>query len=160
MLSAANPVYGQYNRSKKPSENIALPDSLLSRFDLMFIVLDNLDAGHDRQISHHVLKMHMYKRPGTVFGEAQDEGEEADLVGTSLTAGRDPSSSASRATPITHKFFAGGKDGEEIFTIEFIKKYLTYAKVILSLLLSFFLVFHIVPRLASCHHSRKRPPAT
>jgi DNA replication licensing factor MCM3 len=64
VLAAANPVYGQYNRQKKPSENIALPDSLLSRFDLMFIVLDNLNPTFDRKISDHVLKMHMYRRPG------------------------------------------------------------------------------------------------
>jgi DNA replication licensing factor MCM3 len=35
---------GQYNRTKRPQENIALPDSLLSRFDLLFIVLDKVCA--------------------------------------------------------------------------------------------------------------------
>ncbi len=48
VLAAANPAYGQYNRHKKPSENIRLPDSLLSRFDLLFIVLDQLNPEHDR----------------------------------------------------------------------------------------------------------------
>lgn len=84
VLAAANPVYGQYNRQKKPSENIALPDSLLSRFDLMFIVLDNLDPTHDRSISSHVLKMHMFRRPGTEDGRAHEAGaeEENDVIGS------------------------------------------------------------------------------
>jgi hypothetical protein len=51
VLAAANPAYGQYNRHKKPSENIRLPDSLLSRFDLLFIVLDELNPTHDRCVT-------------------------------------------------------------------------------------------------------------
>lgn len=58
VIAASNPVYGQYDRNKKPHENIALPDSLLSRFDLLFIVLDKLDTELDRAISEHVLNQH------------------------------------------------------------------------------------------------------
>ena len=51
----------QYDRSLTPTKNIGLPDSLLSRFDLLFIVLDQMDADIDRQISEHVLRMHRFR---------------------------------------------------------------------------------------------------
>lgn len=44
-------------------ENIGLQDSLLSRFDLLFIMLDQMDPEHDREISDHVLRMHRYRDP-------------------------------------------------------------------------------------------------
>lgn len=50
----------QYDRSLTPTKNIGLPDSLLSRFDLLFIVLDQMDPEIDRQISEHVARMHRY----------------------------------------------------------------------------------------------------
>ena len=65
VIAAANPVYGQYDKSRRPQDNIGLPDSLLSRFDLLFIVLDQLDPENDRRISAHVLRGHRYRRPGT-----------------------------------------------------------------------------------------------
>ncbi len=46
VLAAANPVFGKYNSFKTPHENINLPYSLLSRFDLLFILID--DPGLDK----------------------------------------------------------------------------------------------------------------
>ena len=40
ILAAANPLYGRYNPSLTPHENINLPAALLSRFDLIFLLLD------------------------------------------------------------------------------------------------------------------------
>lgn len=64
----------QYDRSLTPTKNIGLPDSLLSRFDLLFIVLDQMDADIDRQISEHVLRMHRYRTAG------EDSGPGSDLL--------------------------------------------------------------------------------
>ncbi len=43
LLAAANPAYGRYDPSRSPAENIALPAALLSRFDIMWLILDKAD---------------------------------------------------------------------------------------------------------------------
>ena len=64
-------------------ENIGLQDSLLSRFDLLFIVLDVMDPDSDRQIAEHVLRMHRYRTPG------EPEGTGESKVTTIFKAGQD-----------------------------------------------------------------------
>jgi DNA replication licensing factor MCM3 len=68
VIAAANPIYGQYDVHKDPHKNIALPDSLLSRFDLLFIVTDDIEETRDRMIADHVLRMHRYLPPGVEEG--------------------------------------------------------------------------------------------
>eukprot|EP00536_Pseudo-nitzschia_multiseries_P011635 jgi/Psemu1/243980/estExt_Genewise1.C_4070009 len=58
VLAAANPLYSRYNRKKSLSENINLPNSLLSRFDLMFLILDTPDMDRDMALARHVTFVH------------------------------------------------------------------------------------------------------
>ncbi|CAH8503791.1 unnamed protein product [Heterobilharzia americana] len=92
VLAAANPVYGKYDQYKTPMENIGLQDSLLSRFDLLFIVLDKADPDSDRSIAEHVLRIHRYRGPG------EQEGEALPLQSTThlLTTGADPLAAVSQ----------------------------------------------------------------
>lgn len=43
ILAAANPIYGRYDETKRPDQNINLPKALLSRFDMIFLLLDKAD---------------------------------------------------------------------------------------------------------------------
>ena len=80
VLAAANPLYGRYNRNKSLSENINLPNSLLSRFDLLFLILDTADVDRDIALARHVTLVH--KTEGNVGEEetAMSEVTKADIV--------------------------------------------------------------------------------
>ena len=56
-------VYGRYNPYKSPVENIDLPAALLSRFDLLFLLLDTVDADKDKHLALHVCKVRARDMP-------------------------------------------------------------------------------------------------
>ncbi|KAI6127751.1 MCM2/3/5 family-domain-containing protein [Pisolithus croceorrhizus] len=60
VLAAANPLYGRYNPKVSPVENINLPAALLSRFDLLFLILDKPTREDDERLAQHVTHVHMY----------------------------------------------------------------------------------------------------
>ncbi len=72
ILAAANPTLGRYDPYRTVSENISLPVTILSRFDLIFVLRDVPEAVKDAQMTDHILDLH---RRGTVPTEAPIESE-------------------------------------------------------------------------------------
>jgi DNA replication licensing factor MCM7 len=62
ILAAANPLYGRYNPKISPVDNINLPAALLSRFDLLFLILDTPSRDDDERLAQHVTYVHMHNQ--------------------------------------------------------------------------------------------------
>ncbi|ETV88321.1 hypothetical protein H257_01595 [Aphanomyces astaci] len=121
VLAAANPVYGQYQKNKRPQENIGLPDSLLSRFDLLFVVLDSLDRHADRMISDHVLRNHRYCAPG-------DEGRPISFHTTEIWTDKDAADAGMSIFQPYDPLLHPNSNKEGVLTVPFLKKFIHYAK--------------------------------
>lgn len=126
VIAAANPIFGQYDPHKDPHRNIALPDSLLSRFDLLFVVIDEVNPARDRQVSEHVIKMHQYLPEGYLEGTPQREQTVSGLaVGSELPQDLEPAPVFVKFVPLSN---AQAGNGDEILTIPFIRRYIHYAR--------------------------------
>ncbi|CAH2245681.1 DNA replication licensing factor MCM3 [Pelobates cultripes] len=130
VLAAANPVYGRYDQYKNPMENIGLQDSLLSRFDLLFIMLDQMDPEQDREISDHVLRMHRYRGAGEQDGDAMPLGSAVDILATN-----DPNVTHEEQQELQvyekHDNLLHGtkRKREKIVSMDFMRKYIHVAKI-------------------------------
>ncbi|GMR54041.1 hypothetical protein PMAYCL1PPCAC_24236, partial [Pristionchus mayeri] len=58
LLAAANPVDSKWNTSKTIVENMDLPHTLLSRFDLIFLLVDPHDEDNDRRLANHLVSLY------------------------------------------------------------------------------------------------------
>ncbi|KAI8960745.1 MCM-domain-containing protein [Daldinia sp. FL1419] len=135
VIAAANPIFGQYDTHKDPHKNIALPDSLLSRFDLLFVVTDDIEDTRDRQVSEHVLRMHRYRQPGADEGAPVRENAQQ-----ALSVALQSQDATQRPTEVYEKYDAmlhagvtlttgrGANKKREVLSIPFMKKYIQYAK--------------------------------
>ena len=58
ILAAGNPVLGRYIRERGFLHNINLPPTILSRFDLMFVMVDEPAPERDEEMAEHILMVH------------------------------------------------------------------------------------------------------
>ena len=106
VLAAANPKFGRFDEHKYISEQIDLPPTLLSRFDIIFSLIDRPEAEKDRHLAEHVLKGHK-------VGE--------------ITKRREEGSGAPESRDLEEPYLPH-------FTPDFLRKYVAYAKRIFPIM--------------------------
>ena len=57
IFASANPIHGSYNHGKTFKENTKISNAILSRFDLIFLLVDTPDPERDRKLSEHIMKV-------------------------------------------------------------------------------------------------------
>lgn len=117
-----------------------MPDSLLSRFDLLFIVTDDVSETRDRMIADHVLRMHRYLPPGVEEGTPCHDnldqqlaidgpGNDEENVETSPFQKYDPLLHVGVGSTSGRRVTRSSKaKKKEVLSIAFVKKYIQYAK--------------------------------
>eukprot|EP00002_Diphylleia_rotans_P024947 TRINITY_DN4927_c0_g1_i6.p1 TRINITY_DN4927_c0_g1~~TRINITY_DN4927_c0_g1_i6.p1 ORF type:complete len:712 (-),score=116.81 TRINITY_DN4927_c0_g1_i6:41-2176(-) len=88
IIAAANPCGGHYDRSKTVHENLRMGSAILSRFDIVFILLDKPDTERDEMLSDHVMALHSgkaVKKIRTETGSSQSSHEHS-LFGKALSS--------------------------------------------------------------------------
>lgn len=93
ILAAANPKESQWNPALNIVENLQIEPTLLSRFDLIFLLLDHQDEAQDRQLAAHVLAL--YLKPSDSKMPVSHENAAA-------TAGAHPWLAAGRTLTVSH----------------------------------------------------------
>ncbi|CAG7850423.1 DNA replication licensing factor MCM4; AltName: Full=Cell division control protein 54 [Serendipita indica DSM 11827] len=65
ILAAANPIGSRYDRNQSLPRNLDLPPTLISRFDLLYLVLDRVDEATDRRLAEHLVGLYLEDTPDT-----------------------------------------------------------------------------------------------
>lgn len=63
VIAAANPLQGRYNTSLSFTENVDLTDPILSRFDILCVIRDEVDESVDRDLATFVINSHTTNHP-------------------------------------------------------------------------------------------------
>jgi len=126
VVAAANPIYGTFDPSLDLAKNIGLPDSLLSRFDLVYVVRDLTTEKIDREIATQVLRQAQMR----FAGAGQRRGVE-HVHSSILERRQEVDKSANQeATEVFEKSIPSidGETPREIVTVDFLRKFLRYSR--------------------------------
>ncbi|KAJ3050447.1 MCM DNA helicase complex subunit mcm6 [Rhizophlyctis rosea] len=64
ILAAANPVHGRYDKKISLKQNINMSAPIMSRFDLFFVIMDEVNDTSDWNIARHIVNFHQHKEEG------------------------------------------------------------------------------------------------
>ncbi|MBS3816898.1 MAG: minichromosome maintenance protein MCM [Candidatus Thermoplasmatota archaeon] len=105
VLGAANPEYGRFETHENISQQINLPPPLISRFDLIFALIDKPDKKKDAEIADHILNLH-------------EEGERIEKEGADIEKEFEPELDKE----FLRKYIAHAKSMTPIMTDQAMKK--------------------------------------
>ncbi|RXG72457.1 DNA helicase MCM8 [Armadillidium vulgare] len=122
ILAAANPIGGHYNKAKTVSENVKMSCALISRFDLVFILLDKPDEELDSLLSEHVMSMHSGGRSSSQRSRLSENRVSKEvLLNTSVTQ-RDIEQ------PLSERLKYKSLDAVDYIPHQLVRKYICYAR--------------------------------
>ncbi|XP_024188305.2 probable DNA helicase MCM8 [Rosa chinensis] len=122
VLAAANPVGGHYNRAKTVNENLKISAALLSRFDLVFILLDKPDELLDKRVSEHIMSLH------TGYGEHSPAAKKIHRENAASQSAEGIDMSGGRSL-ISRLRLDPKKDADFVpLPMQLLRKYIAYAK--------------------------------
>eukprot|EP00794_Sanderia_malayensis_P020314 gene20314-22313_t len=129
IIAAANPVGGHYDKAKTISENLKLSSALLSRFDLVFILLDKPDELLDCIISEHVMAMHSgNQRAKSAVQSGHQEVSEVSTAEEEIWNADKPLSERLKASELICSLLVLQNEKLDILPIPLLRKYIAYAR--------------------------------
>ena len=78
ILASANPVKSKYDPTLSVIQNIRLPPSLLSRFDLIYLMLDKHNEIDDRRLANHIVSLYGYEENDEEEKDVDNDEEEKE----------------------------------------------------------------------------------
>ncbi|EZG72974.1 putative minichromosome maintenance family protein [Gregarina niphandrodes] len=115
ILASANPIGSRYDTKKSVVENINLPASLMSRFDLIFLCLDLRTDENDERLSRHICRL---------FRETPNAQPEVVHLGMNEPSGRNGRDHRMEAEPRSAPESSSGG----VLSPAFFAQYVTYAR--------------------------------
>jgi DNA helicase MCM8 len=115
IIASANPVNGCYNRAKSFKDNTKISNAILSRFDLIFLLVDKPDPERDRKLVEHIMKIHNNKRKRKL----DDDGKASQSFNLSQY---------DQCLSLADKYNKVCEMEKQTYTLERVKKYLTFVK--------------------------------
>lgn len=132
ILAAANPKESQWNATLSVVENLQIETTLLSRFDLIFLLLDQHDAVEDRRLAAHVLGLYAAASTGRARPPA-DDGDEEEVDGEQQQqqgAVEDPAAAVMVQEELNGEVFLEGPPGDIRMPAAIFTEYIATAREI------------------------------